>query len=38
MTRNDIEAKLHAVTSSLVNELIALTPETMRETQFEIVV
>ena len=36
MSGNDIEAKLHELTSSLVNELIALTPETMPEIQFEI--
>lgn len=36
MTRNDIEAKLRSLTSSLVDEIIALTPETMTEIQFEI--
>jgi len=36
MAAKDVEAKLHAVTNSLVNELIALTPETMAEIQFEI--
>lgn len=37
MAHNDVEAKLHALTNSLVNELISLTPETMEEIQFEIV-
>jgi hypothetical protein len=37
MGPNDIEGRLHAVTNSLVKELIALTPETMSEIQFEIV-
>jgi len=37
MSGNDVESKLHEVTSALVNELIALTPETMPEIQFEIV-
>lgn len=36
MTRNDLEAKLHALTSALVNELIVLTPKTMSEIQFEV--
>ena len=37
MQTNDIQAKLQAVTNSLVKELIAITPETMKEIQFEIV-
>ena len=36
MAPNELEAKLQAITNSLVNELIALTPETMAEIQFEI--
>jgi hypothetical protein len=36
MARNDVEARLHALTTTLVNELISLTPETMTEIQFEI--
>ena len=35
--RNQLEARLHALTSALVDELISLTPETMSEIQFEIV-
>ncbi|HUG66413.1 MAG TPA: hypothetical protein VMM76_01600 [Pirellulaceae bacterium] len=36
MAPNDVEAKLQTLTNSLVNELIALTPETMTEIQFQI--
>jgi hypothetical protein len=36
MTRNELEARLHTLTNTLVNELISLTPETMSEIQFEI--
>lgn len=37
MSSRDAEAQLHAVTNSIVNELISLTPESMPEIQFEIV-
>jgi hypothetical protein len=37
VAQHEIEAKLHAVTNSLVQELISLTPESMSEIQFEIV-
>ncbi len=37
MDRSDLELKLQEVTTELVNELIALTPELMKEIQFEIV-
>src|SRR5688500_2204273 len=37
MSNPEIEAKLHGLTNTLVNELISLTPETMSEIQFEIV-
>ena len=37
MPSRDVEAQLHAVTNAIVNELIALTPESMSEIQFEIV-
>jgi hypothetical protein len=37
MTPADVEAKLQAVTNSLAGELIALTPESMSEIEFEIV-
>lgn len=33
---NEIENKLHSVTNSIVNELIQLTPEFMKEILFEI--
>lgn len=36
MAPNDLEANLQALTNSLVNELIALTPETMPEIRFHI--
>ena len=36
MSENDVEAKLHGLTNTLVNELISLTPESMKEIQFEI--
>lgn len=35
--RNQLEAKLHVLTNSFVEELISLTPETMSEIEFEIV-
>jgi len=37
MAQPNLEAKLHALTNSLVEELISVTPETMSEIQFEIV-
>lgn len=37
MSSRDAESQLHAVTNSIVNELISLTPESMPEIQFEIV-
>ena len=37
MAASELEAKLHALTNALVNELISLTPESMSEIQFEIV-
>jgi hypothetical protein len=37
MTASDLEAKLHALTNAFVEELISLTPESMREIQFEII-
>ena len=37
MPPSEVEAKLHTLTNALVNELIALTPATMSEIQFEIV-
>ena len=37
MTQADVEAQLHALTNSLIGELVALTPESMQEIQFEIV-
>ena len=37
MSKSELEARLHALTSVLVDELVSLTPETMSEIQFEIV-
>ncbi len=37
MTPGDVESKLHALTNSLVEELISITPASMSEIQFEIV-
>jgi hypothetical protein len=36
MGQHEVETKLQALTNSLVDELISLTPETMSEIQFEI--
>jgi hypothetical protein len=36
MAPDDVASRLQTVTSTLVNELISLTPETMSEIQFEI--
>ncbi len=33
----DLQARLHAVTNELVDELVSITPEMMTEIQFEIV-
>ena len=37
MEQDEVEAKLHTITTGLINELISLTPESMSEIQFEIV-
>ncbi len=37
MAQDITEERLHALTTTLVNELITLTPESMAEIQFEIV-
>lgn len=37
MVPQDIESSLHALTNSLVEELISIAPASMREVEFEIV-